>query len=127
MLEKIQEAKSFIQQLSDVKPKVGIVLGSGLGKIANEISIDKIIPYDTIPHFPISTIEGHQGQLIIGKMNQTPVVVMQGRSHYYEGHTSKECTFPIRVLHSLGIEYFIKGALGMRYRPVHGMGIDQGC
>ena len=107
MLEKIQEAKSFIQQLSDVKPKVGIVLGSGLGKIANEISIDKIIPYDKIPHFPISTIEGHQGQLIIGKMNQTPVVVMQGRSHYYEGHTSKDCTFPIRVLHSLGIEYLI--------------------
>jgi len=107
MLQQIQETKSFIQKQSKLKPVVGIILGSGLGKIASEITINTTIPYNEIPNFPTSTVEGHQGQLILGSINDAPVIIMQGRAHYYEGYTLKDCTFSIRVLHALGINYLI--------------------
>lgn len=107
MLEQIQKAKNYIESLTNTKPIVGIVLGSGLGNLTTNIEIEISIPYEKIPHFPISTVEGHQGSLIIGKLNGIAIVAMKGRFHYYEGYSAQQCTFPIRVLHALGIKQLI--------------------
>lgn len=107
MLEQIQKAKNYIESLTETKPLVGIVLGSGLGNLTTNIEIEISIPYEKIPHFPISTVEGHQGSLIIGKLNGIAIVAMKGRFHYYEGYSAQQCTFPIRVLHALGIKQLI--------------------
>lgn len=85
-------------------PKVGIVLGTGLGELASQITDRQEIPYESIPNFPISTVEGHSGKLIIGKLGDTKVFAMQGRFHYYEGYSMKEVTFPVRVMKELGVE-----------------------
>jgi purine-nucleoside phosphorylase len=87
--------------------KIGIILGTGLGALVNEIDIEHSIPYGDIPNFPVSTVESHQGRLLIGKLNGVPVVVMQGRFHYYEGYTMKEVTFPVRIMKLLGINTLI--------------------
>ncbi|MDB4534450.1 purine-nucleoside phosphorylase [Vicingaceae bacterium] len=86
-----------------MKPLAGIILGTGLGNLSTEIKIEIAIPYSEIPNFPISTVEGHDGQLVFGTINGISVVAMQGRFHYYEGYSLKECTFPIRVMKALGI------------------------
>ncbi len=113
MLEQIQETKEFLQNKTNILPVAGIVLGTGLGNLSSEITIETAIPYSEIPNFPISTVEGHSGQLIFGKLNEVPVVAMQGRFHYYEGYSLKECTFPIRVMHALGIKnLFLSNASG---------------
>jgi purine-nucleoside phosphorylase len=104
MLSKINEAVAFIQNLYSTKPAVGIVLGSGLGSFTGEISIEKEIPYSDIPHFPVSTVEGHSGKLIFGELGGKKVVAMAGRFHYYEGYNTSEVVFPIRVMKFLGIE-----------------------
>jgi purine-nucleoside phosphorylase len=104
MLQKIQEAVSFIQNSYSTKPQVGIVLGSGLGSFTSEIVIEKEIAYSAIPHFPISTVEGHSGKLIFGELGGKKVVAMAGRFHYYEGYATSEVVFPIRVMKFLGIE-----------------------
>jgi len=87
--------------------KIGIILGTGLGALVNEIEIDLSIPYGDIPHFPVSTVESHQGKLLIGKLNGVPVIVMQGRFHYYEGYSMQEVTFPVRVMKLLGVNTLI--------------------
>lgn len=113
MLKKINETTAFIEQLITEKPEVGIILGSGLGELANEINISVTIPYSDIPHFPVSTVKGHEGQLIFGTLNSIPVVAMQGRFHYYEGYSMDEITFPVRVLKRLGIgNLFVSNASG---------------
>lgn len=104
MLEKINEAVSFIQQQYSKKPQVGIVLGSGLSNFTKEITIEKEISYSDIPHFPISTVEGHSGKLIFGQLGGKTVVCMAGRFHYYEGYDTQAVVFPIRVMKYLGIE-----------------------
>jgi purine-nucleoside phosphorylase len=104
MLEKINEAVSFIQQYYSNKPQVGIVLGSGLSSFTKEITVEKEINYSDIPHFPVSTVEGHSGKLIFGQLGGKTVVCMAGRFHYYEGYDTKEVVFPIRVMKYLGIE-----------------------
>jgi purine-nucleoside phosphorylase len=104
MLEKINEAVSFIQQQYNNKPQVGIVLGSGLSNFTNEITIEKEIAYADIPHFPVSTVEGHSGKLIFGQLGGKTVVAMAGRFHYYEGYDTASVVFPIRVMKYLGIE-----------------------
>ncbi len=104
MMQKINEAVAFLQQQYNQKPLVGIVLGSGLGSFIKEIIIEKEIPYNAIPHFPVSTVEGHSGKLIFGKLSGKNVVAMAGRFHYYEGYTVQEVVFPIRVMKFLGIE-----------------------
>ena len=104
MLEHIQETIKYINKQIDVKPEVGIILGTGLGGLVNEIEIIHSIPYESIPNFPVSTVEGHQGRLIFGLLGGKNVVAMQGRFHYYEGYTMSEVTFPVRVLKFLGIE-----------------------
>lgn len=104
MITKINEAVAFIQRIYNVKPTAGIVLGSGLGNFTGEMEIQKEIPYADIPHFPVSTVEGHSGNLIFGKMGGKEVVAMAGRFHFYEGYTPQEVVFPIRVMKYLGIE-----------------------
>ena len=108
MLEKILETVDFIKSKTNgFEPEVGIVLGSGLGGLVNVIDTQYSIPYAEIPNFPISTVAGHQGKLILGTLSGRRVVAMQGRFHYYEGYSTKEVTFPIRVLKYLGIKLLV--------------------
>jgi len=103
MIEKIEEAVSFIQGIYSTKPSVGIVLGSGLGSFTAEMTVEKEIAYSDIPHFPVSTVEGHSGKLIFGELSGKKVVAMAGRFHFYEGYSPEEVVFPIRVMKFLGI------------------------
>jgi purine-nucleoside phosphorylase len=113
MLKEIQEAAYYIQKKTPFIPKIGIILGTGLGQLVNKVEIETSISYDQIPHFPVSTVESHSGQLIFGTLSGKPVVVMQGRFHYYEGYSMQEVTFPVRVLKQLGIrKLFISNAAG---------------
>lgn len=104
ILLQVQETVDFIKSQYAGKPQVGIVLGSGLGSFVNEIDIEKEIDYKDIPHFPVSTVHGHKGKLIFGKLSGKTVVAMAGRFHYYEGYSSAQVVFPIRVMKLLGIE-----------------------
>ena len=98
MLQKIQETADFLRPKMQSNPLTGIILGTGLGNLVTQIT-DKIeIPYETIPNFPVSTVEGHSGKLIFGKLGNTDVLAMQGRFHYYEGYDMKAVTFPVRVM-----------------------------
>lgn len=113
MLEKIQETAGFIKSRVQTIPNIGIILGTGLGELVHEISDKKDIPYENIPNFPVSTVEGHSGKLIFGKLGGKDVIAMQGRFHYYEGYSMQEVTFPIRVFQALGIKYlFVSNAAG---------------
>ena len=108
MYDKIQETVAFLRQLTNgFQPEVGAVLGSGLGGLSKGIDIEYAIPYKDIPNFPVSTVAGHKGQLLFGTIAGKRIVAMQGRFHYYEGYTTKEVTFPIRVLAALGIRFII--------------------
>lgn len=107
MLEKITEAASFLKTKFSVQPQVGIILGTGLGGLVNEIEIEESIPYESIPHFPVSTVEGHHGRLIIGKIDGIAVLAMQGRFHYYEGYDMGQVTFPVRVMKQAGINHLV--------------------
>jgi purine-nucleoside phosphorylase len=100
----IKETVSFIQKIYAERPQTGIVLGSGLGNLVNEIKIEKELAYSEIPHFPVSTVEGHHGKLIFGSIGTKKVVCMAGRFHFYEGYSAVEVAYPIRVLKELGIE-----------------------
>lgn len=113
MLEKIQETADFIRSKVQIIPNIAIILGTGLGELVHEISDKKDIPYKNIPNFPVSTVEGHSGKLIFGKLGGKDVIAMQGRFHYYEGYNMQEVTFPIRVFQALGIKYlFVSNAAG---------------
>ena len=113
MLKKIKVTADYIKGRIQGSPKVGIILGSGLGGLVNEINIKTSIPYGEIPDFPVSTVEGHQGRLIFGDLGGEQVLAMQGRFHYYEGYSITEVTFPVRVMKQLGIEYlFVSNASG---------------
>jgi purine-nucleoside phosphorylase len=107
MWNKIVETAEFLKSQTDVRPTSGIVLGTGLGGLIDEIKISDRIPYDKIPNFPVTTVEGHQGNLIFGELGGIPVVAMQGRFHYYEGYSMQEVTFPLRVLKALGISQLL--------------------
>jgi purine-nucleoside phosphorylase len=107
MLAAINEAASFIRTKIKETPGTAIILGSGLGKIVDRLQVECEIDYATIPHFPVSTVEGHAGKLISGKLGKTSVLVMQGRFHFYEGYSMQEVTFPIRVLKFLGIQTLV--------------------
>jgi purine-nucleoside phosphorylase len=104
ILQEIEEAVHSIRSVYAGRPRVGIVLGSGLGNLSREITVEKEIAYADIPHFPVSTVEGHQGKLIFGELSGKPVAVLSGRFHFYEGYTPAQVVFPIRVLKYLGIE-----------------------
>jgi len=106
-MKKIKETGQFLVSKMKNNPKVGIILGSGLGGLVQHIEIEEEVPYHTIPNFPVSTVQGHRGSLIFGKMNGVDVIVCSGRFHYYEGYTMQEVTFPIQVLKELGINKLI--------------------
>ncbi|MCK9424107.1 MAG: purine-nucleoside phosphorylase [Bacteroidales bacterium] len=107
MLEKINETSEFLKSRITEKPEVGIILGTGLGGLIHEIDVHHTIPYELIPNFPVSTVDGHHGQLIFGTMSGKNIVAMQGRFHYYEGYTMKELSFPVYVMKFLGIRLLI--------------------
>ena len=113
MLEQIKNTAAYIQSKISFTPEVGIILGTGLGGLVKEINIKHIIPYEEIPNFPVSTVEGHSGKLIFGELGGKNVVAMQGRFHYYEGYTLQQVTFPVRVMKLLGIKnLFVSNASG---------------
>lgn len=103
----IQTAASFINDKLKQQPKIGLILGSGLGVLAEDIQNPVKIPYNEIPGFPVSTVEGHAGQLVCGQLSGVEVIAMQGRFHYYEGYSMDKVTFPVRVMKELGIEKLI--------------------
>ncbi len=114
MIAKIKESAAYIRtRIEGFTPQVGIILGTGLGAFAETIEAQYIIDYHEIPGFPVSTVEGHKGRLIFGRVEGHNVVAMQGRFHYYEGYTMQQVTFPVRVMKLLGIEYlFVSNASG---------------
>ena len=104
IIEQLQQTAQSIKDKYPHQPEVGIVLGSGLGNLSREIEVEKEIDYASIPHFPVSTVEGHHGKLVFGKMGGKRVVAMSGRFHYYEGYTAQQVVFPIRLMKFLGVE-----------------------
>ena len=113
MLEQIKETATFIQSKISFKPDIGIILGTGLGGLVEQINIKHTLSYEDIPNFRLSTVEGHSGKLIFGELSGKKVVVMQGRFHFYEGYTLQEVTFPVRVMKFLGIQQlFVSNASG---------------
>ncbi len=113
MLEKIEETAAFLRGKMHTNPQTAIILGTGLGNLANEITEKYEIRYQDIPNFPVSTVEGHNGKLIFGKLGNKDIMAMQGRFHYYEGYSMKEVTFPVRVMKELGIQtLFVSNASG---------------
>ncbi len=119
-LETLKETTNFLANNGFKNPEIGIVLGTGLGQLINYIEIENEIDYSEIPNFPVSTVEFHTGKLIIGKLENKKVIVMQGRFHLYEGYTLQEITFPIWVLKSLGITNLLisnaAGAINLNYK-----------
>lgn len=113
MYEKIQATAAWLKEKMPSNPTTAIILGTGLGRLAEEIEISLAIEYKDIPNFPISTVEGHSGQFIFGKLGGVDIIAMKGRFHYYEGYSMKEVTFPIRVMYELGIRtLFVSNAAG---------------
>ncbi|MCB0377654.1 MAG: purine-nucleoside phosphorylase [Bdellovibrionales bacterium] len=107
VIERLQETTHYIRSLSQLKPRVGIILGSGLGALVKYVQIEKEIPYEDLPNFPTPSVEGHKGRLILGEWHGIPLAILQGRVHYYEGHKMDAVVYPIRTLAMLGIEIAI--------------------
>ncbi|MDQ1267075.1 MAG: purine-nucleoside phosphorylase [Bacteroidota bacterium] len=107
LLKNIEETIGSLRKSIDFKPDIGIILGTGIGGLADEILTEKIIPYSEIPHFPLSTVESHSGNLIFGCLSGRNVLAMQGRFHYYEGYTMQQVTYPVRVMKALGVNTLI--------------------
>lgn len=120
MMEAVQDAVGYIQKFYQKTPEIGIILGTGLGNLADQIVQEKTLAYNFIPHFPITTVKSHFGKLIFGTLGGKNIVAMQGRFHYYEGYSMQEITFPVRVLKMLGIHTLIvsnaSGALNLEYK-----------
>jgi purine-nucleoside phosphorylase len=120
MYTHVQKAARFLRAHAPVQPSIAVVLGSGLGALGHEVDGPQVVPYAAIPHFPTATVEGHASQIVLGRLQGRPVAVMQGRFHYYEGYSMQEVTFPIRVLHALGVTTLIvtnaAGGLNPRFR-----------
>ncbi len=107
MLKKIDESIGYLTKIIQQKPVMGIILGTGLGGFAIELKIKNKIPYSEIPHFPVSTVDGHEGNLLVGELSGIHVIAMQGRFHYYEGYSMEEIIYPIRVMKNLGVESLV--------------------
>jgi purine-nucleoside phosphorylase len=127
-IHKVDETVSFLKEKTNRKPSVVIILGTGLGGLVDSIEVDSLLPYEQIPHFPRSTVEGHQGNLIFGKLSGKNVAVLQGRFDYYEGYSTRELTFPLRTLSLLGAENLVvtnaAGGLNTGFSPGTIMVID---
>jgi purine-nucleoside phosphorylase len=107
MWEQVQETVSFIKEKTNFTPEYGVILGSGLGSFTDDIQIEFTLPYNEIPNFPVSTVQGHKGALVFGTIGDKKVVAMQGRFHFYEGYSMKEVTFPVRVMKYLGVQKLV--------------------
>jgi purine-nucleoside phosphorylase len=107
LLRTIEEARAFIAGRTSVRPEIGIILGTGLGEFASATKKPTVIPYDMIPHFPRTSVEGHAGNLVVGTLGGRPAAIMSGRVHFYEGYTMRQVTFPVRVLRALGVDTLI--------------------
>ncbi len=106
--KKLEETIQAIRvRIPDVAPKVGVILGTGLGGLGEKIENSQVLPYETLPHFPKSTVEGHKGQLVFGRIGKKPVVVMEGRFHLYEGYSPQEVTYPVRTMRALGAQVLV--------------------
>jgi purine-nucleoside phosphorylase len=120
-LSQIDEATNTIRGQIDLQPRVGMILGSGLGSLAEAVEKAAHIPYAEIPHWPISTVEGHQGRLVVGNLEHQNVLIMQGRSHFYEGYSMSQIGFPVRVMQRLGIQILIvtnaAGGINQEFEP----------
>jgi purine-nucleoside phosphorylase len=120
-LAEIEEAVEVIQGKIHGPPQIGVILGSGLGELANSVDEQVVIQFGDIPHWPVSTVLGHQGKLVSGSLEGKPILVMQGRAHYYEGYSMAQVTFPIRVMQRLGVKTLIvtnaAGAVNPDYKP----------
>src|SRR3712207_505338 len=120
MYEKIQETAFWLKERMTTSPKTAIILGTGLGQLASEITDSYEFPYSEIPNFPVSTVEGHAGKLIFGKLGGKDIMAMEGRFHYYEGYSMKEVTFPERVMYELGITtLFVRDRKSTRLNSSH--------
>ena len=121
LFSKLTQTCEYIKSKSKYNPTIGLILGSGLGSLANQIEEAEYYPYETLPNFPISTVEGHAGRLVIGKLQNKTVIAMEGRFHYYEGYSMNEVTFPVRVMKLLGVETLIvtnaAGAVNTSFTP----------
>jgi purine-nucleoside phosphorylase len=107
MWEQVQETVNFINEKINFKPEYGVILGSGLGSFTEEMNVEHSLPYDEIPNFPVSTVQGHKGALVFGTIGDKKVVAMQGRFHFYEGYSMTEVTFPVRVMKFLGVQKLV--------------------
>ena len=121
LLQQINEASAFLRKQTSFSPEIGIILGTGLGALAEDIVQDTIVSYEDIPHFPISTVESHAGRLIFGELSGKKVMAMQGRFHYYEGYSMKQITFPVRIMKELGCHTLVVsnacGGMNPSYSP----------
>lgn len=122
MLEPIQETTAFLRDRMPFSPRTAIILGTGLGSLADALTDIVAIDYRDIPHFPVSTVEGHNGRLLFGKLDGKEVLAMQGRFHYYEGYSMKEVTYPVRVMRELGIRTLIVSNAAGSVNPEHRLG-----
>lgn len=119
-IQKLSETVAFIKTKTTCKPFAGIILGSGLGGLVNDLDISLSLPYEEIPNFPVSTVKGHGGKLLFGTLNGKEVVMLSGRFHYYEGYSMQETTFPVRVMHALGAELLmVSNAAGGMHPEFH--------
>lgn len=119
---RVDEAAGAIRARTDLRPRLGIILGTGLGRLAKEIDVAVAIPYDEIPHFPLSTVESHHGRLLVGHLAGVPVLALQGRFHLYEGYSAHEITFPVRVLATLGVETLLISNAAGGMNPIYRKG-----
>lgn len=121
LLKAIDEAKQYIADKANIRPELGLILGSGLGDLADEIEAPVAIPYADIPHFPVSTVEGHAGRLVLGTLEGKKVIAMQGRFHFYEGYPMQDVVFPVRVMKVLGADILIVtnacGGMNPAFKP----------
>jgi purine-nucleoside phosphorylase len=122
MWNKVQETVKYIVDKTGFKPQYGIILGSGLGSFTDDIEVEYTLPYSDIPNFPVSTVQGHAGALIFGKIGANSVVAMQGRFHYYEGYSMEEVTFPVRVMKYLGVERLVVSNASGGVNPFYKVG-----
>ena len=120
MIKYIEETTEFLQKKGFENPEIGIILGTGLGQLINEIEVIKEVSYNHIPNFPTATVEFHKGKLIYGKLGGKNVIVMQGRFHLYEGYSLQDVTYPVRIMHKLGIKTLLvsnaSGAVNLNFK-----------
>lgn len=122
MWEQVQETVNYIKSKTNFSPEFGVILGSGLGGFTEDINVEFTLPYNEIPNFPVSTVEGHKGALVFGTIGTKKVVAMQGRFHFYEGYDMKQVTFPVRVMKFLGVEKLVVSNASGGVNPFYKVG-----